>query len=157
MNDMPARGKDAVAVFSLAMLALLACGLVGRIGVDIQYITGSGAQALHHRRELSVEDGRVRCFSITSAFIPRGFGTSIRFHPFSEFWPLRTPDVSKLLFGFDDHPLPGTSPATAMYILSCPTWFAALPFLISPVLWVRKRRRAEAPRFAVIVGNEKSD
>jgi hypothetical protein len=40
--------------------------------------------------------------------------------------------------------------------LKSPIWFAALPFLIAPLVWLRKRRRAEAPRFAVIVGDEKS-
>lgn len=153
---MSMRGKNAVAVFSVAMLALLACGLVGRVGVDIQYITGSGVQALHHQRELAVENGRLQCFSTSSSSIPRGFGNRIRFRPIIRLWPLQPPEVSKTLFGFDAHPLPGMFPASSMYLLSCPIWFAALPFLVAPVSWLRRIRRVEAPRFAVVVGNDKA-
>ena len=153
---MAARGKNAVAVFSVAMLALLACGLVGRVGVDIQYIAGSGTQALYQEREVSLENGRLQCFSTSSSAIPRGFANGLHLRPFIQFWPIRLPDVRKMIFGFDAHSLPGMPKGQKLFLLSCPIWFAALPFLIAPVVWLRKRRRAEAPRFAVIVGDEKS-
>lgn len=156
MEIMAARGKNAVAVFSVAMLALLACGLVGRVGLDIQYITGSGAQALYHQRELALENGRLQCFSTSSSAIPRGFGNRIRVRPITRLWPLQPPEMSKTLLGFDAHPLPGMFPGSSMYLLSCPIWFAALPFLVAPMNWLRKRRRVEAPRFAVVVGNDKA-
>jgi len=63
--------------------------------------------------------------------------------------------MSKTFFGFDAHPLPGMFPGSSMYLLSCPIWFAALPFLVAPINRLRKRRRVEAPRFAVVVGNNK--
>ena len=155
MEIMAARVKNAVAVFSVAMLALLACGLVGRVGLDIQYITGSGAQALHHQREVSLENGRLQCFSTSSSAIPRGFGNRTRVRPITRLWPLQPPEMSKTFFGFDAHPLLGMFPGSSMYLLSCPIWFAALPFLVAPMNWLRKRRRVEAPRFAVVVGNDR--
>jgi len=156
MSIMAARGKNAVAVISLVILVLLACGLVGRVGVDIQYITGNGTQALHHQRELAVENGRLQCFSTSSSTIPRGFGNGIHFRPIIRLWPLQPPEMSKTLFGFDAHPMPGMPKGQHMYLLSCPIWFAALPFLVAPINWLRKRRRVEAPRFAVVVGNDKA-
>lgn len=157
MSDMTARGKNALAVISLVMLVLLAFGLVGRVGVDIQYITGSGNQALHHQREVSLENGRLQCFSTSSSVIPRGFGNGTHVWPFARLWPPRPPEMSKTLFGFDDHALPGMFPGSSIYLLSCPIWFAALPFLIAPINWLRKRRRVEAPRFAVVVANDKAE
>lgn len=157
MSGMAARGKNAVAVFSVAMLALLACGLLGQVGVDIQYVTGSGAQSLHHQREVALENGRLQCFSTSSSAIPRGFGNRTRVRPFARLWPLQPPEMNKTLFGFDAHPLPGMLPGSSMYLLSCPIWFAALPFFIAPINWLRKRRRIEAPRFAVVVADDKSE
>ena len=67
-----------------------------------------------------------------------GHGFSIR--PLARF-RLRFPKIdSHALGGFDAHPLtlssvPGSS---SLYLVACPIWAIALPFLIAPTIWLRR-------------------
>jgi hypothetical protein len=60
---------------------------------------------------------------------------------------LHRPDVPRSIWEFDAHSIPQSN--YRYYILACPIWCIALPCLIAPALWFRKRRHANAAGFPV--------
>lgn len=123
------------------MLALCLLGFVGKIGVLIRR-TGPMATSPYREHTVALERGRFTIWTQTllspSQQGQGGHGFSIR--PLARF-RLRFPKIdSHALGGFDAHPLtlssvPGSS---SLYLVACPIWAIALPFLIAPTIWLRR-------------------
>lgn len=147
---MPSRRLTVVAILSLFVLGLVLAGNVGRFGPTFGWSTGGGTPAFRGIG-VFVEEGRfavrLETFDKTYPFLPKGVG-----HLFRLDFNLRLPRIDRLLWSFDCHRLDaGFSPGLRMYLFACPLWCIELPCLIAPLLWWRRRRRAETQGFVVIL------
>jgi hypothetical protein len=142
------RAFNIALVVSLAMLALCVLGFVGTIGAMILH-RGSVATSFH---SIAFERGRFAIYTETwSAPPPVQSQSRFSIDPVVRF-RLRFPKIDGHAFsGFDAHPLPSPNIST-LYVLACPLWALALPFLIAPTIWLRRRlaeRRRQQHGFPV--------
>lgn len=130
------------------MLGTLTCGYFGAVAVAFfPAVPGGAAAHLVPATGIETADGRVRFLRqpVPSIMFPNG-----GIHCFTRFRPARLPDLRRCLWEFDCHPL--NIAGGGAYIVACPIWCVALPFLIAPALWLRKmrKRRVEPAGFGVI-------
>jgi len=62
------------------------------------------------------------------------------------------PDIKRSLWEFDNHTVVGSKSMIRAEIVAFPIWCVALPFLIAPAIYFRRRlkRRPEPAGFAVV-------
>jgi hypothetical protein len=137
-------------IISLTMLALCLLGFGGTIGVLIRRPSPTVASP-YSERTIVLDRGRFTIWTETwpappspppGAQIP----TRLSIEPVARF-PLRFPKINgHALGGFDAHWLdaPGRG-GGALYLIACPIWALALPSLLAPTIWFR-RRHAERRR-----------
>jgi hypothetical protein len=132
---------------SMGCLGVLACGYFANIGLAISKGVNTGGPTGRSVTLLSAADGRVALFS----HIPAAGAAGLSIKPVVRFVPFRAPDLRRCLWEFDAHRL-GIA-GTRISILACPIWCMALPFLIAPLVWLRKRRkrRPEPAGFSVVI------
>jgi hypothetical protein len=72
---------------------------------------------------------------------------------------LRGPDFPRAIWEFDAHSLPPINGSQAK-IFACPIWCLAMPWLIAPIVWLRRRLKneREEPRgFGVLAASSSRD
>ncbi|HSZ54704.1 MAG TPA: hypothetical protein VK797_03535 [Tepidisphaeraceae bacterium] len=123
---------------SLALLVLLLCGYVGRIGFVIRRKAPGGA---YHAVRVAADLGRVVCsFEKATAAPVTGIPAGISARSLTDILPPRAPDVRRSVWEFDAHQLTLVRGAT-VFLIGCPIWCVAAPCLIAPAIWLRRRRR----------------
>src|SRR4051794_2465727 len=128
----------AATAFSLAMLLLLACGYVARIGFDVYRGWPRSMRGYQHL-ELTLEEGRVKFWSDHGTVDPLTPLQNFKAHATFRWRPVRLARPGRALWDFDAHALPATKSTPAAYIVAFPIWCAALPWLIAPTMWMSKR------------------
>jgi hypothetical protein len=140
------------AVASVVMLIVLAWGYPSAVGLFVQY--NSPASKWCHEWSVVTEDGRVKAmwlgYSVASgpSLQPRWYHHWI----YPTRGRLRAPSMKHSLWEFDAHTHKGGWMQMSFSIFACPIWCCALPCLVAPLLWLRKRRknRDQGPGFAVV-------
>ena len=118
---------------SLAALALFAFGFVGEIGLVLTR-TGTVSRV----QTISFERGRFTIWTETWPTQLNEDADRFSIEPTARF-RLRIPRIDgHAIGGFDAHALPATFPVSR-YLVACPIWAMALPFLIAPAIWLRRR------------------
>lgn len=139
-------------VVSLCVLAILVCGYFGSVGVFIRpRAQAAAAGGKEPFVTLRAENGRVRYLSQRLASSTAARLSPGRVYPSIDFLPFRSPDLRRSIWEFDAHSLNlGSSPSA--WLAACPIWCIALPFLIAPLLRLRKwrKRRPDPAGFSVI-------
>jgi hypothetical protein len=139
MDDVKTRATTALLVLSLLLLAILACGYTGRVGLQIERNPQIGPNPSYRELSISAEEGRIRCWY--QIWPPQANGpTGMKLEPRLHLLPLRPPDVKRSLWEFDAHWL-RLLKGSNVFILAFPIWCVALPCLIGSALWLRRRRR----------------
>ena len=134
---------------SLLVLVVLLAGCFGTIGVTVTWnprvmLNGTVTKSA----EIALNTGRIQVFTQTSVSSngvpPRG--PSLRWDGYRP----GLPDVKRMIWEFDAHPLP--LPSGQLYLFAFPIWLLALPFLIAPAIYLRRRlkKRPEPAGFAVV-------
>ena len=145
---MSAKTKTVLFVLSVLILAGLLVGCFGTVGVNIDRIfamsNGSGMQTIN----IGLDAGRVR-ITTQSGTLSNGVvapRTSVRW----ERWRPRLPDMKRMIWEFDAHPL--ALPSGQVFLLAFPIWVAAIPFLVVLIIYIRRRmkNRREPAGFAVV-------
>jgi hypothetical protein len=144
-------------ILSLIILACLGAGYFVRSGPRV--IWGRTAQS--RGVELAVDHGRVTLWYREVAQPgPLDLGWT------GDLFRVGMPDLRRSLWEFDAHWLypPSGAGGGRLFLLACPIWLAALPCLIAPIVWWRKRRmrklvgfpveRAETATMSPTVGGE---
>lgn len=135
-------------LMSLVLLATLACGYFGVLALffrpRVPVVGGMDAYSV-----LQVGYGQVSFLSLTRQTPTGQTFRSPGMHPIVEFRPFRPPSIRVCIWGFDARRLHGDFRESALMI-DCPIWCAALPLLIAPALWFRKRRKNQPGGFSVI-------
>jgi hypothetical protein len=142
---------------SVMMLALCLLGFGGKIGLLIRR-TGPTATSPYCEHTVAFDRGRFTIWTETwpAPSQPGQVGHGVAIRPLARF-RLRFPKIDGHAFGgFDAHPLrvSGASGSTSLYLIACPIWALALPFLIAPTIWLRRwhierRRKREQQGFPV--------
>ena len=137
------------AVFCLTTLGVLAWGYAARFGMMFYWPAGGGSIYVGHAFYLSLERGGVLLRSTRLGNeVRQGWPTIWRLHHMGQLWPLAQPDWRCVFWEFDAHWINiGNSSRTL--VLSFPIWCAAIPFLIPPILWLRRRKRGMDRGFPV--------
>ena len=134
-----------LASLSLVTLAAVAWGYVGDLGLSMIYVSVTPSGKTDHGVCGDISGGQ---FTVTcgGSQNPVRVEGSPGLHIFRahDFGPSLAPDW-RWGFHFVQHKLPGYR----VVELQCPLWFAALPFTIAPIAWLRRRRRRETRGFAV--------
>lgn len=138
---------NSIVVFSLACLAVLLCGYVGRFGPFIRWQTTANSVLMDRIFSLSLEEGRfaARYMALGAPLASQGVRTpEIGWD--QRFWPPRAPPLSRSVWEFDAHRvfLTPRSGVSSFSIFAFPIWCLALPCLVFPMLWLR-RRAAKKP------------
>jgi hypothetical protein len=136
--------------FSMVVLALLPLGYFGRIGVSVTDTWAPGKVPALRRTVISFDGGRMTCWIDTDTR-PAGH-SSVGGRSFMRArWRPRLPDIKHALVGFDSHSLP-VNIGGSLYLFAFPMWCIALPFLIAPTIYLRRRlkKRPEPAGFAVV-------
>ena len=139
-----------MSVLSLVLLGLLACGYVGNVSiVSISKLQNAPALPYLPLTSIGAGNGRFRFINLhlhmaptvpaASSTIPKpGIQTFTRFRPF------RWPGLRECLWEFDWRHLSYVD-GTSQFIVACPIWCLALPLLVAPTLWWRRRQRRPQP------------
>jgi hypothetical protein len=145
---------SALALISLLALVVLAFGCVATFGPAYLHNVVSGPNPHVLDVELVFQRGRIAIYwevwnnPPATATIP--LGTHLYWHPAR----FRLPDLRRMGWAFDAHPLvlPPNNPW--VFLFAFPIWCIAIPFLIAPVMWLRGRKAPELAGFSVIQGSE---
>ncbi|HEX4055462.1 MAG TPA: hypothetical protein VHX86_14450 [Tepidisphaeraceae bacterium] len=139
---------SAFALISLIALGVLALGCFAEFGPAYLHNIVGGPRPHALDVELQLQRGRVAIYWETWNNPPARFfvptGTHIYWHPVR----FRSPDLRRSFWEFDAHPL---IPAKGLWVflLAFPIWCAAIPCLIAPLMWLRKRRTTQFAAFPV--------
>ncbi len=132
-----------LAALSLVVLAVLAFGYIGHLGlsvVDVSAVTATG------------ETGRNLFVSLRQGQFGVGWSNWISrpmpYLPGPHIYPSYHFKPQPLRWGFENNRYTNITGYRGD-ALFCPLWFAALPFTIAPIAWLRRRRRREPRGFAV--------
>ena len=133
-------------IISIALLVILACGYAIDAGPVLRH-NSSGAPRDYFEIFAHMQRGRVVFWEQRgqTPIAPPFQGWELTWR--GSLFHVYLPDVKRSLWEFDDHWI-GQSNA-GYHIFACPIWCLALPCVIAPVLWLRQRRRADAPGFPV--------
>ncbi len=136
-----------LAALSLVMLAALAWGYVGAADLDFEHISVTPNGKTGRGAGVGVENGQFDVGWFGGNRIPQSDGRppGVNVSPYVHFELSLAHDC---LWGFHIVHVTGP-PGYAGVHLVCPLWFAALPFTIAPLAWLRRRRRREMRGFAV--------
>ncbi len=140
---MPRSLLSALALVSVISLGVLALGLAAEFGPAFLHNVTGGPKPYALDIELELQRGRVAFYwehfdNPPAGLVPAGthvFWRSVRF---------RGPDLRRSIWEFDAHAL---TPLKGLWVflVAFPIWCAALPCLIAPLLWLRKRRAPQPP------------
>ena len=134
---------------SMVVLGLLPLGYFGRVGIAVRRTSSTGNTPAFKNTEFLLDGGRFACW-IETGTSPAGpdsvEGRSLRWMR----WRPRLPDIKHAVLGFDSHPLPVTG--ASLFLFAFPLWCVALPFVVAPVIYFRRRIKnvREPAGFAVI-------
>jgi hypothetical protein len=129
------------ALVSALILAVQAYGFIGRFGPQFQRTVTGGSKTDYQELSITLEEGRAKAWLQVWSPAPKGTaGRRIKW--LGGIWPPRAPDVRRAIWEFDAHPLAVTAGSRA-FIVACPIWCLAVPFLIAPSIWIRNRRRKQ--------------
>src|SRR6476620_11306564 len=107
-------------IVSLGILALLALGFFGRIGMLIRRV-GPTVTSPYREHDVTLDDGRFMIWTQTWPTTPPTHKLdTITIEPRVKF-RLRFPN-SHALGGFDAHPLAFSSGQPILYLIACPIW-----------------------------------
>jgi len=138
-----------VSWLSLVLLATLACGYFGVLALffrpRVPVVGGMDAYSV-----LQVGYGQVSFLSLTRQTPTGQTFRSPGIHPILQFRPFRPPSIRRCIWGFDARRIHAGDLRESGLTIDCPIWCAAVPLLIAPALWFRKRRRNEPGGFSVI-------
>jgi hypothetical protein len=140
-------------LLSLGLLAVLLCGFAARIRFSTPTNHPTSAQPGVRAIQIVLGDGRIALWHFTAAApFPKLVDFSFQF----------APSLKHGLWEFDAHTLPPSSfsPAlTSASLFAFPIWCVALPCLIAPALWYRKRcqKHHELEGFPVLASSDAPD
>ena len=123
------------------MVGSLALGFTGHLDFRLsQYLPARSPAA--YQVYLSLYGGRVQ------SYWTKGVGVDLRQAPdpipsgftFAREWHFWTGarGLKRSAWRFDAHAVPAL-PGLSIFTLACPIWCAIIPFLIPPIVWLRKR------------------
>jgi len=153
---MPRSLLSTLTVLSLIALAVLALGCFTQFGVAYLHNVFTAPNPHGLDIELELEQGRVAIYWETwnnppPGMLPAGthfFWRPMRYHPQA---------LRRAFWEFDAHPLnvvggPSRIPLSGVWVflLAFPIWCAALPCLIPPIIWLRRRQARHLPAFPII-------
>jgi len=149
MPVMPKRLFNIVALISLLILAVLLCGYFSEFGPVIRYSALGGVHPHSVAVEPGVQAGRVAIYVLDFSGSPvRGYPAGLSFQGWHG--GLRLPELHRCFWEFDCHTLGARN--GSLFLFAFPLWCAIAPFLVAPLLWLRRRRRPSDDRgFAVVV------
>ena len=138
---MKPRGFHIVLGISLVAVAILAIGFVGVIGVTVCDNSGTSSAPLCRLRTYEIRDGRVMISTIVSRsargpVMPPGRS----YRRFGRIFPPRFASPGHAIAGFDYHAMVTVGGPSGSFLVSCPTWCFAIPFLLAPSIWFWKWR-----------------
>jgi hypothetical protein len=135
------------AVLSLIVLGILGSGyFFVHAGPDFQYNRLVGSQYVTFDMSVSLESGGIELLCMkgpSDVPVPTGFQI---------FWPrflISGPNLRRSLWGFGGRSLLYIN-GWRLFLFAFPIWCAALPFLIAPLIWLRKRRKVRDAGFPVV-------
>lgn len=149
---MPRPLLSAFVMISLITLAVLVLGCFAEFGPAYLHNVVGGPKPRARDIELHLQRGRVAIYweiwnNPPAGSAPGGthiYGRPVRF---------RSPDLRRSFWEFDAHPLiPAKGPW--VFLLAFPIWCAALPCLIAPLMWLRKRRTTQLSAFPVVLSTD---
>ena len=163
---MKARAFSLLVCVSLLALLLLACGYTTHFGVRLQRAlpAPAGASAvppttapvrnIFRRYTLRLDYGRACLVSET-------WSNSVPAHNWTlnwdaARWPPHAPQFRRSIWEFDAHSIPVPAPSR-LFLLACPIWCLALPWLIAPTLWLSRRLQSRRTRKGFELSQQKSD
>jgi hypothetical protein len=134
--------------------SILALGYIGTIGISVRRDAPTGIKPAYELMILTAEEGRIRYWIESDPSAPSTGPARTAFHLYPV-WPFRLPDIKRSIWEFDAHALALTKltkGGPTAFILACPIWCAALPWLIYPGIWLlrRYRRKVEPKGFSVV-------
>jgi hypothetical protein len=134
------------AVVSLVAIGILASGYFTQAVPAFRYNRLAGPQYVTFA-DLNLGSGRIELWFIkapSNAAVPTGFQI---------FWPQRFQisghDLLRSLWEFDTRSSLFTN-GSRTFLFAFPIWCAAAPFLIAPIIWLRRRRRGRDAGFPVV-------
>ena len=134
-------------VISLLVLVVLLVGCFGTFGVTVSNSRGLNG-TVTDSAEIALNAGRVRIFTSTTVTSNGTYphGPSLRWDGYRP----DLPDIKRMVWEFDAHPL--TLPSGQVFLFAFPIWMIALPCLIAPAIYLRRRfkKRPEFEGFAVV-------
>jgi hypothetical protein len=149
MSVMPRPLLSALALISVTALGIFSCGYVAAFGPIFQHNVFGGSKPNSTQVEAYFQFGRVAVYWENWNVPPAG-GTPEGMRVFWRFRRFGVPEVRRSIWEFDAHFLTGAG-GSQVFLLAFPIWCAALPFLIAPLLWLRKRRTPPASAFPVVM------
>jgi len=144
---------SALALISLLVLVVLAFGCVAEFGpAFLHNVGGPNPHALDI--EIQLKCGRVAIYwevwSYPPAYAKIPPGTHLYWRPVR----FGLPDLRRMGWEFDAHPLVLTPNNPWVFLFAFPIWCIAIPFLIAPVMWLRGRKVPELAGFPVIQSSD---
>ncbi|HEY8751792.1 MAG TPA: hypothetical protein VIM11_27675 [Tepidisphaeraceae bacterium] len=120
--------------------SILALGYIGTIGVAVRRNAPTGINPAYETMILTAGQGRVRYWIETDPSAPSAGPARTAFYLYPV-WPFRPPEMRRSIWEFDAHALVLTKGGATAFILACPIWCVALPWLVFPGIWLWRRRR----------------
>jgi hypothetical protein len=131
---------DILLVLSLVLLAAVLPCYLGKVEVDRMVFTKAGTPPAFGQR-IEVDGGRFKVWTYRAFAGPTvgQFWTgSVGFRPRIDHHSID---------GFDAHAFPPNAILGGVtYLFSFPLWIIVLPCAVTPLLWLRARRREQIPR-----------
>lgn len=139
---------NAATLLSLILLAVLPVGYTGTWGFAVTHARQSATSVIptYDTVRIYLDSGRLAVW-----WDPR--------QPAGPRWRwmrpiLRRPSLSRSLWEFDAHFLPTGRGSPQLFLFACPIWCVAVPFIVMPALWWRRRQRRleqyHVPGFSVL-------
>jgi hypothetical protein len=140
-----------VLVLSTVVLSVLLLGYFGTFGVVIARTSPPQNASAVKTTAITLDAGRVRIWTETNTTPRRTIGVT-RPSMEWELWRPRFPDIRRSLWEFDNHTVVGSRAWVRADIVAFPIWCVALPFLIAPAMYLRRRlkQHREPAGFAVV-------
>src|SRR4051812_41359428 len=124
---------NAWCIVSLLMAVVLGMGYVRGMAVELVRISASGSARVVR---FSARHGKLRCF--LESFPPGNRTEPLGFHASAHTWRF-DPRESQFSLEFSVS-TPASTPAGVLYG-ACPLWFLCAACLVSPGIWLTRRRR----------------
>jgi hypothetical protein len=143
---MPRTLLSAIALLSLIALAVLALGSVAEFGPGYFHGDVRGPKPRVFQFDLELQSGRVAVYWFVWHSPYPTASSQILWKQLQ----FRGPDLRRSFWEFDAHSQ-NAYRGRWVFLLAFPIWCAAIPCLIAPLLWLRKRRTPPPPAFPVVM------